>query len=793
MSLDALYVLPESVRLMPVTDLEPLSKDRFSYEEDDYVVTYTHARNLSKVIDHSSATLLKEFRSPLSFAEAVFKYSLIHRLDPAETIDGAYQFLSGLRNEGYLIPYDNNHPSVNKDVFEPGEFFLGYEVITKLQGVSDTEVYELRKGDQHCALKILKTGGKSSPLSESFFNEIDILHRLDGKVNPLLIESGEHDHHHFILMEWCEGVSCDQLAAKYRNTADVRNLEKLLALSVRLLEAFAHLHGQGIIHSDIHSKNVIVGDEGTVKVIDYGLTRKAGPAGLNHRGGIGFFFEPEYATAVMEKRALPLSSFQGEQYALGALIYLLVTGKHYLHFSFEKDLLFRQIAEEPPVPFDRYDLDIEPRLEKAIFKALSKTPADRYASVAAFAGELSAIKTALSTASTASIASRYSISAFCEGIRDKFGWKGRFIHRGLQVAPTCSVNYGAAGIAYMYYRMACLEKDPGLLALADVWADRAADYIQDRERAFYSADRKIDANLIGDISPYHTAGGVSLVQALISKAMGDHNNHCRAIADFMYHASQPCENLDLTLGKSGILIGSSILYAAPPSIDAAPFAHDSSLQKELMAFGDLTLEQIWSSIREYAPIAEISPITFRGIAHGWAGILYATLLWCTKSGCPLPASFFERVEQLFLLTIEENDYARWPIGHGDKTSWSGWCHGSAGYTFLWTLLFQTTQDQKFLHVAEKASRHFMLEDNTGVNGSLCCGLAGEAYALLNLYKVTRHGSYLEKAKDLCWRILQNVYSPEMENNSLYKGDIGVAVLFSELDNPGQALMPLFEC
>src|SRR5699024_6340429 len=114
---------------------------------------------------------------------------------------------------------------------------------------------------------------------------------------------------------------------------------------------------------------------------------------------------------------------------------------------------------------------------------------------------------------------------------------------GLQLAPTASVNYGAAGIAYMFYRMALIESDASLLSVADVWANRATQYITDEEKGFYSKDIDITKATVGSTSIYHTPSGVFLVQALISKELGDYNTYYRSVINFLQAIAQPCENL----------------------------------------------------------------------------------------------------------------------------------------------------------------------------------------------------------------------------------------------------------
>src|SRR6266542_1726611 len=359
-----LYILPEAVQLIPVRELNEQAKSKFDYDDNDFVITFSNTRNTSKVIDCESACLLKEFRTPRSFVESVFRYSMLNKKKPDEILEESYTFLSRLRSEGFLILYNKDAPPANDSLLKPGHSFYAYEVVAKIQVLSDTEVYKIKKEDSFYALKILKKNGQT--FSENFCNEIEILKSLDGKINPGLIETGEYTGHEYLITAWFDGISCDQAAEKYRNTGNPANVVELVDLSLTILAAYEYLHRQGIIHSDIHPRNILVSENKEVCIIDFGLSRMAEDKKYRYRGGIGFFYEPEYAHSILKNEPQPMSSFAGEQYALGAVIYLLVSGKQYQNFSYEKETLFRQIAYDMPLPFEKYDVYIEPEIELAI-------------------------------------------------------------------------------------------------------------------------------------------------------------------------------------------------------------------------------------------------------------------------------------------------------------------------------------------------------------------------------------------------------------------------------------------
>lgn len=163
-----LYILPEEVHIIPVLELNEQARSKFEYEESDFVITYSNARNTSKVINASSASLISEFRTPRSLPEGVFTYSHTQKLNPAKVLDEAYPFLVRLRSEGFLMLYNQSTPAKKESILTAGEMLEGFEVVLKLPGVNDTEVYKLKKENTFYALKLLKTNNLQTLLSSNF-------------------------------------------------------------------------------------------------------------------------------------------------------------------------------------------------------------------------------------------------------------------------------------------------------------------------------------------------------------------------------------------------------------------------------------------------------------------------------------------------------------------------------------------------------------------------------------------------------------------------------------------------
>jgi eukaryotic-like serine/threonine-protein kinase len=462
--------------------------------------------------------------------------------------------------------------------------------------------------------------------------------------------------------------------------------------------------------------------------------------------------------------------------------------------------MLRQIAEAPMVPFAERGVEAWPDVERLLARALEKEPAARFSSTRDF---VRAWRSAAAPQPSARVVSTEDakLGAIRAEVLRKCAIGGPLLNGEPLAAPTTSLNYGSAGIAYALYRIACASEDAELLALADVWSARSLREIGD-ESAFYAEAFQITPETVGRSSLYHSPTGLHAVRALIAQARGDIDSQCGATEAFIQAAREPCAILDLTLGQAGLLLGCAFLLDALG--DGNRFVREQ--KSRLKICGQDLKEQLWWRIEGYPPIGEAKELANLGVAHGWAGLLYATLCWCASAGQPLPSTLAERLRQLGACAE--------PIGRGLQWKWifpgadhrtggwyvPGWCNGSAGFVFLWTEAHRAIGDLHYLELAEGAAWHAW-EAQSQI-GNLCCGNAGQAYALLNLYRHTADAIWLRRAEDVAARAAaydtRASGGPRLDGRldgspeSLYKGDMGVAVLAADLRRPEQAHMPMFE-
>jgi hypothetical protein len=273
---------------------------------------------------------------------------------------------------------------------------------------------------------------------------------------------------------------------------------------------------------------------------------------------------------------------------------------------------------------------------------------------------------------------------------------------------------------------------------------------------------------------------VATARACLSRATGDHVRQQAALEEFLATTAAPCPSLDLTLGRSSVLLVAALLLVGAN--------REWPAARRLGNLGDELCAGIWCDV-------DGESLPYYGIAHGWAGLAYATLMWSQARDIAPPPQVRGVLELLAGVAEPWQRGAGWPVsppgGPSTDQFWPGWCHGNAGYIFLWNLAADTYGDPGFAELAERAA--WLVDGTTGVS-SLCCGTAGQAYAALNQYRARGDDRWLSLAVALAERgAAEDALAGDAPTPlSLYKGHVGLALLAAELASPERAAMPLFE-
>ena len=180
---------------------------------------------------------------------------------------------------------------------------------------------------------------------------------------------GEDNGKYFIVMEYVQGLTLKQLIKKRGSLT----LPEVVDIMLQLTSAVAHAHESYIIHRDIKPQNVIILEDGRVKIMDFGIAvaLNAGEfTQTNSVMGTVYYIPPEQANG-------GAATIKSDIYSLGILMYELVTG----HVPFKGDnpveVAIKHMNE--PIPsICEYDPEMPQSIENIILRASAKNPKNRY-------------------------------------------------------------------------------------------------------------------------------------------------------------------------------------------------------------------------------------------------------------------------------------------------------------------------------------------------------------------------------------------------------------------------------
>jgi WD40 repeat protein/tRNA A-37 threonylcarbamoyl transferase component Bud32 len=259
----------------------------------------------------------------------------------------------------------------------------GYEILGELGRGGMGVVYKARqvKLDRLVALKMILAERHAGEADLARFRtEAEAIARLQHPSIVQVYEIGEHEGKPYFSLEFC---SAGSLAQRLDGTPLQPNeAARLVETLARAMEA---AHQKGIIHRDLKPANVLLLTDGTPKITDFGLAKKLNEAGQTASGavlGTPSYMAPEQASG-KGKVVGPAS----DVYALGAILYELLTGRPPFRAPSALDTLLQVVADDP-VPPRQLQSRTPKDLETICLKCLQKEPPKRYVSALDLAEDL---------------------------------------------------------------------------------------------------------------------------------------------------------------------------------------------------------------------------------------------------------------------------------------------------------------------------------------------------------------------------------------------------------------------
>jgi eukaryotic-like serine/threonine-protein kinase len=216
--------------------------------------------------------------------------------------------------------------------------------------------------------------------SERFQREQQITKHFD---HPGLMKviSGGHRSRNYIVMEWTEGKLLRQVLNEERKLSS----ERAIRFTVEICAVLTYIHNHGIVHRDLKPQHVLVAEHDQIKLLDFGLAGQTGARRITFANLSRIASSPEYVSPeqVKGKRG----DARSDIYALGVMLYEMVTGRTPFHGSDAFEVMNERLLADP-VPPRQIDPSISPHLQEVIYRAIEREPQYRYASAHEFAFDL---------------------------------------------------------------------------------------------------------------------------------------------------------------------------------------------------------------------------------------------------------------------------------------------------------------------------------------------------------------------------------------------------------------------
>ncbi|PIX31569.1 hypothetical protein COZ60_03820, partial [Candidatus Bathyarchaeota archaeon CG_4_8_14_3_um_filter_42_8] len=238
-----------------------------------------------------------------------------------------------------------------------------YVTLKKLGEGGKGVVYKARDTalNRVVAIKMLKSAVSSEEAYSRFMLEAQAVAKLNHPNIATIHDIGKEDGKQFFVLEFVDGMSLRELMGTYpEGKCDIQTV---LRIGIDVCNALQYAHSQGVLHRDVKPENILITQEGTAKLMDFGLAKMLGQPSITQEGvivGTVAYVAPEIA---LGKGA----DARSDLYSLGAVLYEAVTGRPPFLGEDSVKIIFSHIHDYPISPNK-----LNPKVQQALAECIMK-------------------------------------------------------------------------------------------------------------------------------------------------------------------------------------------------------------------------------------------------------------------------------------------------------------------------------------------------------------------------------------------------------------------------------------
>lgn len=265
-----------------------------------------------------------------------------------------------------------------------------YEILNRVGGGGMAEVYRAHDTllDRYVAVKVLHAQfANDDEFITKFRREAQGAAKLSHPNIVNIYDVGREENKHYIVMEYVCGETLKDRILREKTI----QTEEALRVAREIAEALEHAHQNNLVHCDIKPHNILVTENGRVKVTDFGIARAATSSTMTYSGtvvGSVHYFSPEQAKGAV-------ISTQSDIYSLGVVLYEMLTGR--VPFTGETPVgIALKHLQEQPVSVGALNPSVPPIVEAIVLRSMEKEPQNRYGTIAQMITDIKAAEAVLS-------------------------------------------------------------------------------------------------------------------------------------------------------------------------------------------------------------------------------------------------------------------------------------------------------------------------------------------------------------------------------------------------------------